>query len=248
MAPNRQDHIVPALERGNEMISGRPHPAGLIGIGSATMGRYREFDVCLHLVTTPPGSGIVWKISVNLALNFNNMCRDVMADKNLQWLWILGDDHMFYPDTLIKLLARNVDIIAPLCLRRQSPFTPVIHDSVEKGHPRLGWDFINGKTGILEVPTIGNAGMLIRRNVIETMGENWHSVGAYNGEINATDINFCHKARKKGFKIYVDLDNPIGHINHFAVWPCRQRRTGDDKLQYSFQVYPALDKLPPGYA
>ncbi len=211
---------------------------GYIGMGSSSRGSYRMFDVCLGALDKPHGTSVNWKMSVNLAWNFNEMCREMLKE-GADWLFILGDDHVFHPDILKRLLSRNVDIVAPLCLRRGEPYTPVIHehDDETNKHKRLDWDFINGKTGIIEVPACGNAGMLIRRNVIEKMnGTYWHAVGQYNMEIGAPDLYFCGNARHHGFKIHVDLDNVIGHISEFAVWPHRNTDGNYEAKHYDATV------------
>ncbi|MGR3303275.1 MAG: hypothetical protein ACUZ8I_12335, partial [Candidatus Scalindua sp.] len=101
-------------------------PPGLIGIASSTMGRYREFDISLSTVGVPQGSGITYETGCDVAYNFNNLCRKLLRRTDYEWLWILGDDHVFQPDTLNRLIGRNVDIVAPLCLKRTRPFGPVI--------------------------------------------------------------------------------------------------------------------------
>ena len=212
------------------------HPPGLVGISSSTMGRYREFDITLGRVTIPRGSIVSWQIGLYLALNYNNLCRELLKNKELEWLWILNDDHVFKPDILTRLLERNVDIVMPLCLKRSGPFQPVIYEAYESGgYKQLEFDYINGKEGLLEVDGIGHAGILIRRNVIEKMKENWHKVGWLNSEYDACDLYFCKKAKEEGFKIFVDLDNTIGHLTHMAVWPVKENG------EYSVGVREALN-------
>lgn len=215
-------------------------PPGLIGISSSTMGRYREFDMTLSTVEIPPASSMTWEIGLYLALNYNNLCRKLLASKDLQWLWILNDDHVFRPDILTKLLDRNVDIVMPLCLKRTSPFYPVIYETQEKGFKQLDFDYIKDKEGLIEVAGTGHAGILIRRSVIEKMENDWHRVGWLNTEYDACDLYFCKKARDMGFKIYVDLDNPIGHLAHMAVWPYRNKNG-----EYSTGIREALDLPKP---
>ena len=207
---------------------GTKHGPGLIGIPSNTMSRYVEFQQCLHAVSVSEGTGksITWQTSAHPATNANNMCREVLANKEYKWLWIIDDDHVFNHDILLKLLGRNVPVINPLCLRRTSPFNPVIHEFKEDGsHPVLGWDYIQGKSGLLslEGKACGNAGRLIRREVIEQMDGDWFKVGWLNPEVSAPDIYFSKRCNDLGIPAYLDLDNPIGHLTHFAVWPKKDK-------------------------
>lgn len=201
---------------------------GVIGIASGFLGRYRDFDVCLNRAKMPEGSGVDWRVGVNIAYNYNNMIRTVLDDAKYQWLWILGDDHVFMPDLLMNLLKRDVDVVVPLCLRRTTPYLPVIFAGREGGYSPLGWDALNGKEGLVELETtlLGNAGMLIKRHVLETMDYPWFENGKMNPEMGGCDLWFCQKVHDAGIGLYLDTDNTIGHISHVAVWPLR----GDNNI------------------
>lgn len=199
----------------------RKHPKGLIGIVSGNMGRYREFDGCLHSTLAPPGTRIGWRIGVDPTYNLNQLARDLREGE--EWLWILGDDHVWTPDLLLRLLERNVDAVAPHCLRRAYPFWHVLHHGKEKGFARANLDCLEGWSGCQEITslTVGNAGMLIRKRVFDGMKDPWFECGHTHPEVMGSDLYFCDKLADAGFKLYLDLDNPIGHIVHMAVWPKR---------------------------
>ena len=197
------------------------HPPGLIGIVSSTMGRYREFDASLNATHIPKTSAIWWEIGLDLARGYNNICEKFLEDGRLQWLWILGDDHTFKENTLMNMLDRNVDIVVPLCLQRVPPFKPVLYSLRDDKHWQLTCEELNYRKGLMEVDAAGNAGMLIKRRVIEQIESDWHRVGWLEPDRSSSDLYFCKRARDNGFKIHVDLDNPIGHISHMAVWPTK---------------------------
>lgn len=202
------------------------YPPGTIGIVSSYLGRYREFDVCLSQIQAPNYSTVTWRIGINAALNLNELVRAMT--KEHQWLWILGDDHVFKPDLLLRLLERDVDITVPFCLRRAYPYHHVIHEGEDKKFHRVPCNFLDGKSGLIDITgkVIGNAGMLIKRNVLEAVPEPWFEVGKTNPEVMGADLFFCHKAYQAGFKLFVDTDNVIGHINHMAVWPYQDEKNG----------------------
>jgi len=200
-------------------------PPGVIGVATHYLGRYREFDVCLDKIIAPNRTDVRWNMGVNIAMGYNNSVR-VMLKEGLQWTWILGDDHTFNSDILVNLLNRNVDVVVPLCLRRQKPFYPVLHSSPASGFKPMkekGWEFLKGKRGMVDLGnlTCGNAGMLIRRSVLEKMSEPWFEVGQINSEYGSTDLYFCKKLYDQGFKIYLDTDNRLGHITHVITLPVR---------------------------
>lgn len=212
---------------------GVEHPPGHIGVASYFLGRYREFDYCLARTEMPQGSASRYYISVDVCHNFNLMCRVLMENPQFEWLWILGDDHLFNPDLLIKLLDREVDVVVPLCCRRMAPYFPVLHNGPDYGPEGKWasvtdpWGALKGKTGLLDWEgTTGNAGMLIRRHVLEAMSDPWFESGKTNPGVGGSDIYFWHKLRQQGFKGLIDLDNIIGHITHAAIWPHQDEETG----------------------
>ena len=207
----------------------------ITGIACSSLGRYREFDITLRNVQTPPGSTISWSIGLDIAHNYNNLCKSLLEHKEYKWLWILGDDHVLRPDILMNLIKRDVDIVAPLCLQRAQPFAPVIYKSEGGKHYQADFGFLKGKKGLIEVDACGNAGMLIRREVIEAIGGDWHRVGWIQPDRGSSDLYFCKRAKEKGYKIHVDLDNTIGHIAHMSVWPVR-----DFNNEYSLAIREAL--------
>jgi hypothetical protein len=198
---------------------GNAFPPGLIGVAAGYIGRYNEFNVSLSQLICPKGSGKERFLGVDNTHPYNEMVRS-MRNRNLEWLWILNDDHVFDPELLIKLLERDVDMVVPLCLQRSYPYGPVLRD----GPPNYGWapwDRLTNKKGLLDWTgnTCGHAGMLIKKNVFEAIPEIWFEAGKITPEFSASDIYFCVKVAKYGFKLFIDLDNPIGHCITGIVWP-----------------------------
>ena len=205
-------------------------PPGYVVIPTAYLGRYREFDNCLNQVGLPVGSVKKMGLGCDIGYSFNEVCRVGFNDPKIKWFWILGDDHVFAPDLWRKLYDRNVDIVVPLCLRR-GDWEPTLNYGEEGGFTGLPdrWAPLVGKSGLMEWSgTVGNAGMLIRRNVLEEIEFPWFRQGQLDPKFSSSDLYFCHAAQKAGFKVYVDLDNHIGHIDHIALWP----RKGEDGHWY----------------
>jgi hypothetical protein len=197
-------------------------PPGEVGVASHFLGRYREFDGCFNTVWLPPGSVKEYFLGVDPCHHFNEMVRR-MRDRKLEWVWILGDDHVFCQDLWLKLWERDVDIVVPMCLRR-TDFTPILNHDAAGGFICIGdsWPLVAAKSGLMEWEgTTGNAGMLIRKHVFDKIEEPWFQAGKLSPEFSGSDLYFCYQAQKAGFKVWIDLDNPIGHINHMAIWPRR---------------------------
>jgi hypothetical protein len=123
-------------------------------------------------------------------------------------LW-LDADHRFPKDTLVRLLAHDVDIAAASYAERRIPPRPVtfLHDEGDGGvDERL---YIEpDATGLIEVASMGMGVMLTRIEVFAYTPAPWFQIGwhtekqSYIGE----DIYFARKAREHGFKVFVDQD------------------------------------------
>lgn len=187
------------------------YPPGNICIGSGDLGRYTQFNQSLAQLAVPMGTSVHWTAGSNYAQNLNLSLE--YALKQGGWVFILPDDHVFKPSLLMRLLAREVDVVLPLCLSRWHPWTPTFRD-LDGVVPAIE-DLPDG--GLVEVSTGGDAGILMGEAVLKATGPPWH-------DANTTDMDyqFGRKIAAAGFKFHVDLDNHIGHTTHVDLWPERQ--------------------------
>lgn len=203
------------------------HPKGAICLATGELSRYPAFTDALVNTIRPSGTTFQWNCGLNVSANFNMGIREGLA-AGAEWVWILGDDHEWEPDALMRLLERKVDIIVPLVMRRQPPFIPVIFkepyvDTPAGQFPPFHWSELPAH-GLQEVYTAGSAGMLIRRNVLEKMSDPWFEMGKLGTEFNNEDVYFCHKAREAGFKIYADMDVQLDHWTPVSLRPVRTKQ------------------------
>jgi hypothetical protein len=180
---------------------------GTVAVATDEAGRYTRFAIAMQGLLCPIGSRTLWQVGNDIAGNRNGACAQADGD----WVWFIDDDHTFAPDILLRLLARDVDIVAPLCLRRVQPFHPVACD-LDGRHLDVT-RYAHGE--LVEVEHTGSSGMLIRRRVLEQVEAPWFELG--NGV--SEDVAFCRKAREAGFLVHVDMGVPLGHITTAVVWP-----------------------------
>lgn len=203
-------------------------PPGVVCVASGELSRYPAFCTSMIDVLLPPGSMVKWNVGLNVAANFNKCIREGLA-AGAQWAWIMGDDHEFEPSALLRLLARNKDIIVPLVVRRTPPFSTVLFRKPDQNtefgmFPPINWDELpqHGIIGDEEgLYTCGSAGMLIRRNVLEAMTDPWFEAGQHGKEYTFEDTYFCVKARQAGFTIHADTDVQIDHWSPTSFRPIR---------------------------
>ena len=82
----------------------RQRGGGTIGVISSDLGRYSDFSLSMCVLLKPEDARIIWTKSVDVVGNCNQICRKMLGE----WLWLMGDDHVFNPDILVRLLEHNV--------------------------------------------------------------------------------------------------------------------------------------------
>jgi len=208
--------------------------SGTIGILTLELSRYAAFHEAAMSVQKPKGTKILFSsgkaYGVTLETDISGSpVRDIIDKQNFlashmhgDWLWLLGDDHTFGEDALLSLLKhfdrKDIDIVCPVNISRKKPFSPLIFDEDGKA---LGWEVLDGKHGLVEVPACGNAGMLIRRRVFDKIPYPWFSWGARDCPYQGSDLTFCWKARQAGFKVWIDTETVFGHIPMATLIPAR---------------------------
>jgi hypothetical protein len=201
------------------------YPPGMVAIPCNDLARYHMFTHDLTLLDLPNGTEISMQRSASIVQNLNESVRALLAS-DVAWLWVIGDDHGFARDTVLRLLAHDVDIVAPLVCRRGPPFSLLAFDE-ESGVDELGRTLYHAiqpdelpPHGLLPVAAAGSAGMLIKREVFEALEEPWFENS--DGYTQNEDVEFCRKARAAGYEVHIDVDTRIGHIGLVLIRPDRR--------------------------
>lgn len=196
-------------------------PPGLIGVPIGALARYPGLYVSLDRLHVPKHSELLLAEGANVAHNCNVLVENLKPHH--EWLWLMGDDHRFQADILLSLLARDVDIVAPVVSRRGYPFQTVMYKIAEKdgaAYLTYSWadlsrEFPDG--GLIMLEAVGSAGMLIKKHVFTNTPSPWFT---WKDKISE-DIGFCLLARQYGFNIYVDLDQRMTHTTLCELEPYR---------------------------
>jgi len=146
---------------------------------------------------------------------------DVARDKAVEVALSLGAKHLLFLDSdihpprdvIAKLLARNLPIVSALYARRQNPpwnqmlrrsadgykFTPIEEGTYEAG-------------SLVECDAVGFGCVLIDMHVFKSLERPWFRWTEYYaiGGISE-DFNFCTKAKRAGFKVFVDTNVVCKH-------------------------------------
>ena len=127
----------------------------------------------------------------------------------------------------MKLLDRDVDVVVPLCLHRAPPFNTTVVDR-RGGERRVMGVADMPASGLFELEpgmSCGDAGMLIRRPVLEALEQPFYDQRR-SGAFSSEDQAFTTKIAEAGFRVHVDCDTAIGHITPMSVTRRGPRRDG----------------------
>lgn len=188
----------------------------LVGVLSNELARFSGFFQSLLGVMgcLPPGSGLGWAKGVNIPKACNSLVKQFLGGR-YGHLWVIGDDHIFDPDIVARLLEHDVDVVVPHCLKRYPPWMPVVFSEQDGDGYYVPADL--PESGLTKIHAAGSAGMLIKRQVLETLAEPWFQPAPGAEGLNE-DLYFCKKVREH-FDIYCDPEILLGHITLATVQP-----------------------------
>jgi glycosyl transferase family 2 len=217
-------------------------PVGVVAVPTGMLARFNEFWDSMMRLQIPAGDGGAYAryASPSIATNRNMPVRHMLTEApEARWVAYWDDDHSFTPDILIKrlhLMLKHPELgaIGSLYVAKVPPFPPVAFRTVRfdgRGTTgdRFTWEQIaeaRQRTPLLTVAGCGGGGLLVRREVFEKIPDPWFTVGR-DPEIGSNDdIEFCQKVIEAGFRVAVDIAQPITHLT-----PCGLRPEWDPERQ-----------------
>lgn len=155
----------------------------------------------------------VYTSSGTLICDQRNQIAKAALESDCDWVLYLDSDMRFPPETLLRLLERNVPIVSANYSSRRAPAEPIAFKSIgtlEKLYTE------EDSTGLEEVSANGFGVMLIHTSVFRTIPKPWFYI-PYIPEKDGhwgEDVWFCNAARKAGFDVLVDhdLSKEVRHI------------------------------------
>lgn len=204
------------------------HPAGTLIVAAGIQPRYYEFQLSLDALGAPVGTKLHIERSCDITQNFNNGVKRMTGD----WAWFLGDDHSFSPTLLMRLLSHHVDVVVPITPCKTPPFAPcVLHGPNDQTNgywhekmPLYHWDELSGE-GLLPLPKgdfIGQAGMLVRKRVLDDIGYPWFKCGQMDPGRLQEDLTFCREIQLNGYTVYVDQEVIFDHHAPMKITASKQ--------------------------
>lgn len=194
----------------------------LIALSAAETSRYTSANVTVANLERPHGSEVMPFISLSVPQNLNAAAETFLASPH-EWLFLVNDDQIYHPGTLIRLLAHQQPVVTGLTTLRTYPFAPAMYGPRIEGIPRPIY-LKPGMRGLIPIHYCGDHSLLIHRRVIEAMPaprwatrtDAWSSPDAVQH-----DVIFCDGVRAAGFEILCDLDTPVVHLAVVPLVPQR---------------------------
>lgn len=205
---------------------------GVIAVVSSDRVTYQMFSASLMFVAAPAGTHNLWFTAGGggVAVARNWLVRQAL-DLEAGWVWFIDDDHTFASTTLERLLRHDVDIVVPTVTSRLPPFQWIAWQTTPLGSSATDEDLVDvcrtaatpqlapGQRGLIELGMAGTGGMLISAEVLQGMQDPLFEFGRLGADSAGEDTFFCLKARRAGYRIWCDLDTPMGHLTTAALWP-----------------------------
>jgi glycosyltransferase involved in cell wall biosynthesis len=147
--------------------------------------------------------------------------RNLIADwvvKGYDYLFAVDSDISFAPDTLVKLLNHDKDVVSGLYIQRiQNQHTLEIFESNGKGgYSHIPYEKIKGR-GLVEIGACGFGCALIKKHVLAEIGypQFFYKSAIDHAHTFSEDLFFANKCNEKGFKIYADTSVICDHTGSY---------------------------------
>jgi hypothetical protein len=150
-----------------------------------------------------------------VATNLNTII-DQARKNECTHVFIVEDDSMFHPSTVINLLTHDKDVVAGICPNRNPPFHPYIYDALPTGEINYR-PLTSDDKGLIRVGATGMGGILIKMSVFDKLTKPYFHTYFQDGAEWGQDIVFNKSLIKAGIEVYCDLNMPIWHANHCAI-------------------------------
>lgn len=148
----------------------------------------------------------------------NNVIIDAFLKSGCDVLAKMDVDQTYQPDYFERLLplVEKYKVAGPLIFDRweQNKFMPLAFDEVNENLFPIKLMDLTGKTGVIEVP-YPHTNLLYHREVFDKVHGPWYQAYARPdglSRINHVDYSFLKKINDAGYKIMIDLDCVVGHL------------------------------------
>ena len=183
-------------------------------IGIPTTGNVNwRFASSLMSLELPCKTRVIWQVRSMIDTARNSIVDEFLKMPG-KYLMMIDDDHEFSPKTALKLMEHNVDIVGALAFKRRPDYQPCVYRQNQEDkqyYPILPKVF-------QEVDVVGSGCIMIKKEVFEKVKfPYFYTEYDEKGVHWSVDFRFCQKAKKEGYKIFVDPTVEIPHIGEQEI-------------------------------
>ena len=177
-----------------------------------------------------------------------NLIADWVIRHGYDYLFSVDSDISFAPDTLVKLVAHDKDVVSGLYIQRipGTHTVEVMRKNAYGGVTHVNYADIKGK-GLVPIDGCGFGCVLVKASVFKGM-EYPHFV--YKSAIShantvSEDVYFCAKASAAGFKLWADTSILCGHTGSYTFEIDQSiSATQTDPVKERLRAISKMDLLP----
>ena len=184
-------------------------------LGMPCMRTIPHKTVISLLSTAKKGAVEPMLVEGSLVYDARDTIANFAVENGYDYILYADSDMVFSADDLNRLLQHDANIVSGLYVSRDGQNKNVAYSQIITRRrfpyrvPKLIVD--RGVTGYTEVAAIGFGFTLIKIDVIKSMLKRYKSLFEPKWGVGE-DVAFCLRARKCGYKIYIDRDVKLGHI------------------------------------
>lgn len=191
----------------------------LIGIPTSGFSRNDRFYDYYNMLEKPAGTPCMFARGQSPARNRNIMIQQAL-DIGCTHIFFIDDDMALPPDSLVRLLKHDVDIVTGYYLMRNFPHKPNIFDEAFPDGRCVHHFPDANENGLIEIVNCGLGCCLIKIDVFKALEKPWIRLGETEIDHWGDDIGFFNRVRNlTNFKLYCDLSLEVGHMAQAIVKP-----------------------------
>lgn len=195
----------------------------LIGVSTGEYARRADFYDYYNLLIKPPESAVILAHDRSPARN-RNLIIQAGLENDCSHILLIDDDMAYKPDSLLKLLEHDVDIVSGLYLSRAYPHQPIIFDIADEDGSCFPMYLIDNEFGLRPIVAAGFGFLLLKTEIFSKLEKPYVRLGELNQEEWCDDIGFFNRVRKANIQSYCDMNVQVGHMGTMIIWPNRNEK------------------------
>lgn len=192
----------------------------LVGVITGEYARRADFYDYYNLLIKPPDALLILNHDRSPAKG-RNMIIEAARQHNCTHILFIDDDMAYAPDSLLKLLEHDKDIVSGLYLSRAYPHQPIVFDLADEDGSVFPMYLMGNEKRLVLIKAAGFGFLLVKTSIFDKMEKPYVRLGELNSEEWCDDIGFFKRVREANIESFCDLEVMVGHMGTMIIWPHR---------------------------